>query len=144
MKLIKGLVVISEVLGCGKLPNDFPRPVTQDILDVSTKESDTSLVAKKDEVERYASDGIIDKWSGETISPASEDHWYPLNDGVMGGLSKGSAKWYSLNDGVMGGVSSGSAVQQQDYLIYKGQLSLENNGGFSQVRMDIVDDKECF
>ena len=62
--------------------------------------------------------------------------WYSINDGVMGGISTGSASWYSLNDGVMGGVSSGASVPNDDYLVYKGQLSLENNGGFSQIRHD--------
>lgn len=43
--------------------------------------------------------------------------WYVVNDGVMGGLSKGS---FSLNE-------EGNAV-------FRGAISLENNGGFSSVR----------
>ena len=45
--------------------------------------------------------------------------------------------WYPLNDGVMGGVSVGGIKRVGDNLVYKGQLSLENNGGFSTVRANV-------
>jgi len=41
--------------------------------------------------------------------------------------------WYSLNDGVMGGVSRGLMKNRK----FHGQLSLENNGGFSTTRVNI-------
>ena len=41
--------------------------------------------------------------------------------------------WYSLNDGVMGGVSRGLMKNKK----FHGQLSLENNGGFSTTRVNI-------
>ena len=50
-----------------------------------------------------------------------------------------TAKWYSLNDGVMGGLSQGMSQSGPGYMKYMGQLSLANNGGFSQIRMDIED-----
>ena len=44
--------------------------------------------------------------------------------------------WTSVNDGVMGGVSKGGfSRSEQGTLIFKGELSLENNGGFSSIRM---------
>jgi len=42
--------------------------------------------------------------------------------------------WRSVNDGVMGGRSSGAMMQGADGLRFTGELSLENNGGFSSVR----------
>ena len=42
--------------------------------------------------------------------------------------------WYIVNDGVMGGRSEGSAYFSENSLMYKGNISLENNGGFSSVR----------
>ena len=45
--------------------------------------------------------------------------------------------WYSLNDGVMGGVSTGSVKLVDNQLLYRGQLSLENRGGFSTVRANV-------
>lgn len=45
------------------------------------------------------------------------DDWYVVNDGVMGGLSKGK---FSLN-------ADGNAV-------FEGTVTTENNGGFSSVR----------
>jgi NADH dehydrogenase [ubiquinone] 1 alpha subcomplex assembly factor 1 len=44
------------------------------------------------------------------------------------------ADWEVVNDGVMGGISSSSIKKSADSLIFKGQLSLENNGGFASVR----------
>ena len=45
--------------------------------------------------------------------------------------------WYSLNDGVMGGISRGIMKSDGDVFRYYGQLSLENNGGFSTVRTNV-------
>ncbi len=40
-----------------------------------------------------------------------------------------------VNDGVMGGLSKGDpAVSKQQKLVFKGGISLENNGGFSSIR----------
>ena len=43
--------------------------------------------------------------------------------------------WTSVNDGVMGGVSKGGFKRtDQETLLFSGELSLENNGGFTSVR----------
>ncbi len=44
-------------------------------------------------------------------------------------------KWTPQNDGVMGGVSKGRSVIRDGVLEFTGVLSLENNGGFAQVRI---------
>lgn len=44
------------------------------------------------------------------------------------------APWRVINDGVMGGVSSGRLVFDKDRLVFSGELSLDNNGGFASVR----------
>ena len=41
--------------------------------------------------------------------------------------------WKSTNDGVMGGLSEGAAVLDDEGMIFSGNLSLENNGGFSWI-----------
>jgi NADH dehydrogenase [ubiquinone] 1 alpha subcomplex assembly factor 1 len=46
--------------------------------------------------------------------------WYPVNDNVMGGISRG------------GFTASGNGTGE-----FSGQLSLQNNGGFSSVRMPV-------
>lgn len=43
-------------------------------------------------------------------------------------------EWFSVNDGVMGGLSRGLADIKHGVLHFRGKLSLENNGGFSSVR----------
>lgn len=44
-------------------------------------------------------------------------------------------KWTAQNDDVMGGVSKGGAAVIDGLLVFAGSLSLENNGGFAQVRI---------
>lgn len=46
---------------------------------------------------------------------------------------KQSPAWIAQNDGVMGGVSSGGAILADGILLFSGDLSLENNGGFAQI-----------
>lgn len=43
--------------------------------------------------------------------------------------------WEIVNDGVMGGISEGQWYQEDDYVVFDGNISLENNGGFSSVRV---------
>lgn len=43
-------------------------------------------------------------------------------------------RWVAVNDGVMGGRSRGGPEVEQGVLTFSGLLSLENNGGFSSVR----------
>ena len=49
-------------------------------------------------------------------------------------VSLAPEKWFVVNDGVMGGVSSGSIARSDNGLLFSGELSLENNGGFASVR----------
>ncbi|MBT8037620.1 MAG: CIA30 family protein [Verrucomicrobiae bacterium] len=49
--------------------------------------------------------------------------------------TRAAGTWMSVNDGVMGGISRGGAViSKQKNLVFKGEISLENNGGFSSIR----------
>lgn len=62
------------------------------------------------------------------FSGANQHRWYPVNDGVMGGLS-----------------ASGLTFTDQGTGLFAGELSLENNGGFASVRtvigpVDLSDD----
>jgi NADH dehydrogenase [ubiquinone] 1 alpha subcomplex assembly factor 1 len=43
-------------------------------------------------------------------------------------------KWIAVNDGVMGGLSKGGPEVKDGSLHFTGDLSLENNGGFSSIR----------
>lgn len=42
--------------------------------------------------------------------------------------------WSIVNDGVMGGLSKGQIAYEKDFLRFSGKLSLENNGGFSWMK----------
>ena len=48
--------------------------------------------------------------------------------------------WRSINDGVMGGLSAGGMSQSAEGLKFSGNISLENNGGFSSVRRPVDQD----
>ncbi|MEM7386761.1 MAG: CIA30 family protein [Verrucomicrobiota bacterium] len=51
--------------------------------------------------------------------PGSEIRWKAVNDGVMGGLSRGGPK-----------------IQSNGRMLFSGRVSLENNGGFSSMRTE--------
>jgi monofunctional biosynthetic peptidoglycan transglycosylase len=47
--------------------------------------------------------------------------------------------WQIVNDGVMGGVSSSRMAETEEGLLFMGDLSLDNNGGFASVRRLVED-----
>lgn len=44
-----------------------------------------------------------------------------------------SEYWQAINDNVMGGVSQGNIHFSDNYAVFSGEISLENNGGFTSV-----------
>jgi NADH dehydrogenase [ubiquinone] 1 alpha subcomplex assembly factor 1 len=58
-----------------------------------------------------------------------------LNASIM----KTENKWRIVNDGVMGGLSSSNAVVKDEKIIFSGNVSLENNGGFASLRSPVKD-----
>lgn len=50
------------------------------------------------------------------------------------GNTTGGQNWSVTNDGVMGGLSKGSAYLSDSSIVFKGVVSLDNNGGFSSLR----------
>lgn len=50
------------------------------------------------------------------------------------GRDKQGSDWQIINDGVMGGLSEGEAILTENSLVYSGNISLQNNGGFSSLR----------
>lgn len=49
--------------------------------------------------------------------------------------SQADFRWEIVNDGVMGGLSQGTLqMTENGTMVFRGTLSLENNGGFSSVR----------
>ena len=52
--------------------------------------------------------------------------------------AKGVNNWRVINDNVMGGISNSKIFQKSSgELVFKGSVSLENNGGFASCRLDI-------
>ena len=50
------------------------------------------------------------------------------------GVGKDFGKWSIVNDGVMGGLSQSKARLDADALLFTGNVSLQNNGGFVSLR----------
>ncbi|MEL6866743.1 MAG: CIA30 family protein, partial [Bacteroidota bacterium] len=50
------------------------------------------------------------------------------------GAKTGGQDWEILNDGVMGGQSKGVKEMRKESLYWSGSISLENNGGFSSIK----------
>ena len=65
-----------------------------------------------------------------------------LDSGSNGVMPAFDTSWRLITDGVMGGVSSGTLqqdrLQDKPCLRLRGQISLQNNGGFIQAALDIA------
>lgn len=76
--------------------------------------------------------GILILFAASTVSHADIAISKTLDDFDK---NQAAGTWTSVNDGVMGGLSKGAPkVSKQHNLIFKGVISLENNGGFSSIR----------
>ena len=69
--------------------------------------------------------------STTTVPPREAVFSFPTPDDVN--------EWSVVNDTVMGGVSSGQLAWEDEALVFTGDLSLDNNGGFASVRSPLVD-----
>ncbi|AFH47758.1 Putative nucleoside-diphosphate sugar epimerase [Ignavibacterium album JCM 16511] len=56
-----------------------------------------------------------------------------LNSFIM----KTENRWRIVNDNVMGGLSSSRVIIENDKIIFAGNVSLENNGGFASIRSPV-------
>jgi hypothetical protein len=50
------------------------------------------------------------------------------------GQTIGGQDWMIVNDGVMGGLSESTITITKNSLLFKGSISLKNNGGFASIR----------
>ena len=59
-----------------------------------------------------------------------------ISDSIFDFQSANDLKgWYVVNDGVMGGLSKGDlALNENGNAVFKGYVTTENNGGFSSIR----------
>lgn len=60
------------------------------------------------------------------------------NDTILFDKNNQQKKWYIVNDTVMGGVSNSNvSISEIGNLIFSGEVSTENNGGFAMTRMPL-------
>ena len=69
------------------------------------------------------------------VNPQLSTNMQLLDASVM----KTDNRWRIVNDGVMGGLSSSKAIVKDDIIIFSGNVSLENNGGFASFRSPVKD-----
>lgn len=74
--------------------------------------------------------------SSETLLTSEEDSLKSLITDFAS--STESAQWRTVDDNVMGGLSQGNlSITEDSTGLFSGTISLENNGGFSSVRLDV-------
>ena len=56
---------------------------------------------------------------------------------VVSVQANANQRWYVVNDSVMGGVSNSQVTQTQESLLFTGNVSLDNNGGFASIRTEL-------
>ena len=56
---------------------------------------------------------------------------------VVSAQANANQRWYVVNDSVMGGVSNSEVTQTQESLLFTGNVSLDNNGGFASIRTEL-------
>ena len=81
-------------------------------------------------------DSITDVTNSVTSSVLPSTTQAPLFEFPSPDLATG---WNVVNDTVMGGVSSGRLVVEDGMLVFSGELSLDNNGGFASVRSPVIE-----
>ena len=59
---------------------------------------------------------------------------YHKNLRIDFGEATGGQDWMIVNDTVMGGLSNSKMTFTKNSLVFKGELSLKNNGGFASIR----------
>jgi NADH dehydrogenase [ubiquinone] 1 alpha subcomplex assembly factor 1 len=68
---------------------------------------------------------------GQFVSPQMKE---PLENLISFSGTSDEPNWIAVNDGVMGGISRGASSINDGQMHFSGALSLENNGGFASVR----------
>jgi len=77
-----------------------------------------------------------------TISHAKASH---KNEMLLINFNASTTPWQNIDDVVMGGISSSQMEIHKDKATFKGNLSLENNGGFASIRSaDLTQELEGF
>lgn len=75
--------------------------------------------------------------TGGPVSPEKASEFAQRRELFSFDGQPGSGAWFAVNDGVMGGLSKGRpTLTGNGQLLFTGTVSLENNGGFSSIRSD--------
>jgi len=116
------LLVMSTVVlagGCGSQVSEVDEAVTRSTsVEVSSETSPATSAAS------------VSSSPSTTLTPVSA-FAFPSAESVN--------EWFVVNDTVMGGVSSGRLGWENAALVFTGDLSLDNNGGFASIRSPFLD-----
>lgn len=87
-------------------------------------------------VGRALRNGVVSVWVAMASCGITCAESFPI---FTSGSNMTASSWRIVNDGVMGGKSKSSVNEQSDgALVFKGRVSLENNGGFASTRSPII------
>jgi hypothetical protein len=126
--LVVGVAIGPVNIGCGgeSTVEDTVAAATSETAEPTTPPAPTTTVAPT-----TVAPTTTAAESAPTETPREPVFDFPTDDDVRG--------WSVVNDTVMGGVSTGRLAWQDEALVFTGELSLDNNGGFASVRSPLVD-----
>ena len=108
----------------------------------SSEDEPTAVAPTVAVAEPVAATAAVDTTAADTTTP---DSAAPAPDGTTAAIDTGRSVvtftdaasvegWSNIDDTVMGGVSASTTSWESGRLVFAGDLSLENNGGFASVR----------
>lgn len=127
-KILGAVVSGFMILGCSGGAVNSDRPEATALNDPSGSAARTISPVNSPTISVITSPTISMTADNDVVAPLFD---FVSDDSLAG--------WSVVNDTVMGGVSSGQLSLVDGALIFSGELSLDNNGGFASVRSPLID-----
>jgi hypothetical protein len=119
------LLVGVALSGCGTAPDTETSEVTESSTSITT-----SITGESSSLSSTSTSTSLPDPNMTGASPIFD---FSIADSALG--------WSVVNDTVMGGVSSGQLAMEDGLMIFSGELSLDNNGGFASVRSPAIESR---
>lgn len=130
LRIASGIAAVI-LTACSSAPTDVADPATTS---APTAPSTTSTVAAA-VADTVPSSSVRATTSPAPTSPATTSTAASTGRTLFAFTEAGDVEaWSNVNDNVMGGVSSSTSSWEDGAMVFAGELSLDNNGGFTSIR----------
>lgn len=142
---VSALLLVLTGVGCGgdsttEATADVTAPATtRPAVAMTTSAPSTTPSATSAATSAATSDSTSDSTSAAASEPVTEPPTTTLPPLFDFSAATSFEGWSVVNDTVMGGVSSGQLAIDAGVLVFTGELSLDNSGGFASVRSPLID-----